>query len=349
MKYVIKFASRDEPLDDELEKFEVYGIDVGLIDWFSIVCTRCGGGGIMSFARTTKLHQDPDRVCDECGGSGVTKHFKVNHQHYGMPIRVRNEGFISGDEIETLYNYYIVTDIPFEYELDGFADWRDIKHYDTRKEARNWIENIPTITYSESVEKGWIVLHENECEDCGFNLNECKCEDDGEYKTNFEDGKIQSHYYIRNKKYVGEYKLWLSWVVRKLLRFYYKLKKLPYYTADDYASIDFLTKNSKIPTIVKDSFFEEVFFSFSVDRYNGSFDDRRIVKLKLDLIFEGYYAHIKPIKEKNQIIDLGYGLANSSSQTIRRIAKFKRSNASYYIIRAKLKTVILSDGTVISN
>lgn len=199
MEYKIKFESRDEPVDDKGEEIDVYGIDVGLIDIYSNECEECEGIG----------KNDGENECTVCEGSGeVEEHLDCEGEYDGIPIRVRKKEFISEDGYSCgHYDYYIVNEIPFDYEIDGFPDWKTIKSFDTRKKAFSWIEDIPKITYSEVIKKGWIINHENECEDCGNDLEECECED-GEYKRYHSNGQIKAHYHIENLIKKGESKEW---------------------------------------------------------------------------------------------------------------------------------------------
>ena len=197
MAHIVKFEIRDEFLNNEREEIELDGIDVGLIDIYSDECEECEGAG---------TNVDGNE-CEECEGTGeCDEYISCEGDAQGVPIRVYDQsegGYTCGN-----YDYYIVTDIPFDYEIDGVNNWRDIKHFDSYEEASGWIENIPTITYSDAVEKGWIVSHDNECEDCGNDLDECECEDDGEYKKYHSNGQIKAHYHIKNLYKTGESKEW---------------------------------------------------------------------------------------------------------------------------------------------
>ena len=138
MEYIIKLQSRDKFLDDQGEKIQVVGIEVGAIDVYADGCDSCEGTGLI----------DEDE-CWDCEGKSEDGDEYLYEDNYTPDFTIKD---IDG-------NYYIVTDIPFDWDFasDEWLNWSVVEVFDDYEKVSNWIKNIPEITYSKAVENGWIV------------------------------------------------------------------------------------------------------------------------------------------------------------------------------------------------
>jgi hypothetical protein len=151
----------------------------------------------------------------------------------------------------------------------------------------------------------------------------------------------QIHYSIYYSSYFNSLTIKLKPVEFESIITDIGLGKIAHYSANDYATFKDIHVWAE-----SGRFFDKLNINFRIERDNASFDYRRTKKIKAEFVIMDEFGEV--LYRIDKVIDLGhYGMEQGYSQHLKYVSEVKKSNVEKYKVDIVVKSVILSDDTII--